>query len=302
MRATERDEQVLEVVLAEHGAAELDRPRRCLDLGADPGARYRVLGRQDLGFASRTAGTAEDRDRNAGCELGSKPVIDMNDGVPGPELGEEARLGFGVALHGLVEVQVIAREVRERGHLEVECIGPMHREAMTGHLEHQVRRPIVERLPSEARDVVAFRGGVKRWALATRAHEPCRSYQCGLARCAFDRLLQEIRRRRLAVGTRNPNGVQGAGRLAVHELGGAPKSHARVWYRNLRNVMSQRLLGHHGNGAARQCILDEADAVVGLSRHRNEQISARHLTRVVLHTAHRLRRQTRDPAPDTAAL
>ena len=66
--------------------------------------------------------------------------------------------------------------------------------------------------------------------------------------------------------------------------------------------MSQRLLGHHGNGAARQCILDEAEAVVGLTRHRNEQISAQHLTRVVLHTAHCLCRQTCDPAPDTAAL
>jgi hypothetical protein len=62
------------------------------------------------------------------------------------------------------------------------------------------------------------------------------------------------------------------------------------------------MLGHYGSGTLRQRIRDEAYAVVGLARHRDEQISAGHLTRVVLHTGHGLCRQTRDLAPDTSAL
>jgi hypothetical protein len=62
------------------------------------------------------------------------------------------------------------------------------------------------------------------------------------------------------------------------------------------------LLSDHRNGPARQRIRNETDPVVSVSGHRNEQISARHATRVVLHTPHNLRPHTRDLAPDTAAL
>ena len=122
VRATERDEEVLEVVLAEHGAAEQDRPCRRLDLGMDSGARDGPLGRCDLGVASRAARAANDGNGYTGC----------------------------VEFHVVVEIQMVSREVCERCDLEIESVGPMHREAMARHLEHQMRRPIVERLPREA--------------------------------------------------------------------------------------------------------------------------------------------------------
>jgi hypothetical protein len=70
----------------------------------------------------------------------------------------------------------------------------------------------------------------------------------------------------------------------------------------LWDVTSDRLLGHHSDGPSLQGIANEANPIVRFPRHCDEQVSARHLTGVVLHTAHDLRRQTRDPASNAAVL
>jgi hypothetical protein len=226
----------------------------------------------------------------------------MNHGVLGRELGKEARLGLAVELHAFVEVQMVAREIRKGRDLEIERVDAMHRQAMARDLEHQMRGARIERLPREARYIVALGGRMKGWAFGARDHEPRRPYQRGRGRYPLEGLLDEISGRRLAVGARNPNRVEHAGRSPIDELRSAAKTSARVWHRELWNTESQELLRHDGGGPSLQRVAHESHPIVRFTRHRDEQVSAGHLARVVLDASHGLRRRTCDPALDAVAL
>ena len=75
-------------------------------------------------------------------------------------LREQQRLGLGVGLHGLVEVQMVLRQVREDAHPEADALHAVQHQRVGRHLHDRVRAAGVDHPAQELLQLIGVGRGV----------------------------------------------------------------------------------------------------------------------------------------------
>ena len=124
-----------------HGEPSADGDRH-----VPAGPRVGHPGRPDHDPVQVPGGRLHRRDVREGRELPTGRIVHVDHGVPCTARTEQGELRLTVGLHRPVEVDVVARQVREHRHVEH---GPRHtvqREGVRGDLHHHVGRAVGRRI------------------------------------------------------------------------------------------------------------------------------------------------------------
>ncbi len=152
-------EEVLQVEAAREGGAD----RHVSEGGLEGAADAREVHGED--FGPQVSGLfASHRDDLAAVQFAREAhpvgVLEVHHGrAVGVEEVEEALLGLVVGLHGLVEVQVVAGEVREARGREVEVGHPGQGQGVGGDLHGGVGDPLLRQAVEPPVDEVGLGGG-----------------------------------------------------------------------------------------------------------------------------------------------
>ncbi len=220
--APERAQQVRDVEAAEQGRVDLDRAQGSPCHEAAPlQGETNVVGvdvRRARAPAPACRGEAvgPDRGPRGGTKLGRAVVVGVDDrpSVLAEEGVEEVALGFEVAVHVAVEVEVVAGQVREDRDREAATVHALQLQRVRGDLEHRVAAARVHHLAEERLEVRGLgsgahgRGQAVSDAVVDRAHEPDL-----LAGRPQDRV-DEVGGRGLAVRARDPDEAELLRRVA----------------------------------------------------------------------------------------
>ena len=194
-------------------------------------------------------------------------IVSIDDREAGTLGCEQLRLCGKVRLHRLVEVEVILRQVREHGDVELDSIDPMLRERVRRHLHRAGDRSLfvqVEKRPLQLR-------GLGRRPRATEGADDARRPPFD-----FQDVAQKLRRRRLAVGTGDPDHPQLSRRVVVerargerHRLARHPRSDDELG--GGADLWSQGVFADESDGTAPVRLRGEIMAVYVLADETAEQ-------------------------------
>ena len=194
----------------------------------------------------------------------------------GQRAGEEPRLGREVVLDRAVVVEVVAAQIGEGGGPEPASVHPVLGQAVRRDLDRGRVRAAVGRLGQGPLQVAGLGGGQRAGegadldSVSPRASHEARD---------------QPHRRGLAVGSRDADDVQAAGRMPVD--GGRGRTHgpSHRLDHQARDGWIDRPLGQHGRRPRGHGVGREAVPVEGLARNAGEQRAGPNPPAVVLHVA-----------------
>ena len=210
-------------------------------------------------------------------------MVDADDARAHFVLGEQARLGREVRLHGLVVVEVVLGEVGEGRDGKACARNAVQVDGMARHLQRGHTHARVHHIGQQRLQIAAFRRGAKRWAALVAHVHLDRAHEAGLCvRGMRGHVLNEKRRRRLSVRAGDAHKRELFGR-APKEVGRAQGQRpARVGHLNLGHVaVGERALDHEGGGSRGNGGLREIVAVCARARHAKEKRPGFYLRRGV---------------------
>ncbi len=184
---------------------------------------------------------------------------------------------------------MVLGQVGERRHAEVHGLDAAKSQRMAGGFHHQMRAPGPAHGGRTPRNFVPFGSRQGGRVQLLFEGEPQGSQPRSATAGALDRVLSQIRRRRLAVGAGDPDHGDVSSGVMPDGLGGEAQGHSRVADHEERHgdVRNGRpLLDHHRVGAARHGIDDELASVPSAAPTSDEQLAAGHGTRIVAHVGH----------------
>ncbi len=150
--------------------------------------------------------------RGQPCAVG---IVDVDHRVCGREIREEQALGPVVLLHRLVEIEMVLGEVGEDGRGEMDRIGAVERQRVGGDLHHARLVAGVEHLGERALEIDRLRRRAQDLMLNAPDHALHRPQQPGLAAGGLEQRTHQERRRGLAVGPGDADGLEARGRISV---------------------------------------------------------------------------------------
>ena len=123
---------------------------------------------RDVAARGRVVTMSEPQSRGAG-QLGAEGIVDVDDPAREVRPGEQPRLGGRVGLHGAVVVEMVAREVGERGGVEAHAIDARLVQRMRGHFHATHSAPQRAQLRELPLHGDGIGGGVQRRRQLRRA-------------------------------------------------------------------------------------------------------------------------------------
>ena len=201
-----------------------------------------------------------------------------------PAKPEQAGLGGPVGLHGLMEIEVVLRQVRERTDRERDTVHAVQRQRMGRDLHHHMRAARIEHLPQQA---------LQGKALGRRALRG----EDGVANAVFDRadeadlraerllehMLDKAGHGRLAVRPRHADHAQALRRMAEPVAAELRQRRARIAHAHPRRVLRHVVLAQHTGRAARKGGGNEAVAVRDIARNGGKQLAGRGRAGIIAH-------------------
>ena len=236
----ERDREVLGVECADQRRAEAPLAEVSADVeleaavrGAYPADVHEARGRGRRA-ADRDRGQLDARRQRRG-KAGADRVADVDDGVFEAGQAEQPRLRLGIALHRAVVVEVVAREVAERGDAQAHGVDAALVERVRGNLHRDVARAGVReraQLPVQRDDV---RRGQRTARHPRRKSRAERAEVRAATREAPGRRREQPCAGRLAVGAGDARDGEPRRRHAVEAVRDAAEAVAQRRHRDERN-------------------------------------------------------------------
>ena len=218
------------------------------------------------------------------AQLRSKRVVDVDHGRTQSRPREQPGLGRAVGGHVTVVIEVVAREVGERGDVEMHAIGPtliermradFHRDALRACIDHAGQQCVQmqhERRRETGRLQVAMQPGAQRAAAAGADAQqlPC--------------LHQQLHGGGLAIGAGDADNGNARGHAVMERIGQRAKPRAQVRHgdgvRGERQVARRIGIEQDRRRAMRARLLDEGEAMRAEARDRDKGIAGPHVTRI----------------------
>ena len=200
-----------------------------------PGAELRVRGPRDhLVVGLRRHRCADDPHpvlRAPTSQLLATGVVDVDDGGTGQLRGEESGLGLEVVVEGLVEVEVVAPQIREGGDVEDRRVHPVQGQGVRGDLHDDVGGTPVGHDTQQGLQVGRLGrgdGGATAGQLGPVDPVPDGADRAGMTPCRAQPGLHEEGRRRLAIGASDPEHRHGSGGITEDTSGCCRHRRARI--------------------------------------------------------------------------
>ena len=199
---------------------------------------------------------------------------------------EEFCLCFAVFLHGLMEVQMILRQIGKRPDLKANSLHPVQCQRVGGYLHHHMRASGIAHPRQKSLQGKALRRGALRLEFFAADHVPDGPDEAHLCTAAgFKHFLHKAGDGGLAVGTGHADHLHGVRRVPV-PVGAEPcqcrpcRGHLHPWRRFRHGVFAE-----HRRRAALKRHRNKTVAVRGVAGNRDKQVARPGRTRIVAHTA-----------------
>ena len=214
------------------------------------------------------AGVREHRPPGLARQAAAVRVVDVDRGRGALE---QPRLGAVVVLHVGMEVEVVLREVGERGGGEPHAGHALELEGVRRHLHHAGRVAGVGHPPQHGLEVDALGSRPH-----DRLHAPADALldgaeQPGLTAGRLEDGVEQEGRRRLAVRPGDADDVERGGRVAVERVGGGGHRPPRRLDQDLRHVDREVALDDERRSAPADRLAGEVVAVGGVARDADVQ-------------------------------
>ena len=241
----ERDREVLGVERADQRRTEAPLAEVPADIeletavrGPDPADVHETRGRGH--FAADCDRDQLDAGGQRGCKSRANRVADVDDGVFQAGQPEQARLCLGITLHRPVIVEVVPRQVAERGDAQAHGVDAALVECVRGHFHRDVARAGVReraQLPVQRDDVRRGQRPARHLRRKSRAERA----EVGAAlREAPGRRGEQPRAGRLAVGAGDAGDREPRRRHAVEPVCDAAEAVAQRGHRDERDFRIRR--------------------------------------------------------------
>ncbi len=257
--------------------------RRCLQVA-----------RTHRGRNLRIVAQAVTHRRHAIRQAGQHPApclivgVDHRGGQAGPT--EKARLGFFVAFHRDVVVQMVAGQIREGGERHAHAIHAALLDADRRRLHgHGLRASVAHRGQRAVHSQHIRRRQAATQRLAVGQHGAQRADGAASLVVAAQRVGNPLHRRRLAISAGHRNhgqrrrrtAIPGVAQFAQQRAQAGHRKHGRAGRRGLYGIGGRRF-EQHGAGAQRQRLIYIETAVARQSRASNEHVARLDVARVQL--------------------
>ena len=173
-------------------------------------------------------------------------------------LREQQRLGLGVGLHGLVEVQMVLRQVREDAHLKSDALHAVQHQRVGRHLHDRVRAAGVGHPAQELLQLIGVGRGVLGVQHLVADDVRIRADEADLrVQALLEHVLDERGDGGLAVRAGHADHGQLARRVIKKFAADARERKAAVGHEDIRNIHLRLLLAEHDGRAALDGCADE---------------------------------------------
>jgi hypothetical protein len=223
----QRDEQVLQVVSADQGGAQLAQLASQVHRRGEPRGVDANVARRELGGEPGRR-HAQDLALRALAERSAERSVHTDHRVTRRELDEEPRLGGAIGLHRAVEIEVVLGQVGEGRDLEGQRVHTIEREGMARHLHHEVTAAPLDHRRQRARGVVALGRGVGRRQLQLAEEAAQRTEHRRPVTRGVEQRPREVGGGGLAVGARHAHDRQRSLRVPVGREREGADDRARV--------------------------------------------------------------------------
>ena len=196
--------------------------------------------------------------------------------------GEEHRLGAGVFLHRVVEIQMILCQVCEKADGKMHARHAAQHKRVGGYLHHAVGAPGVRHPAEERLQIAGLRRGVLGVKFLAADHVRYAADETDLrAKGLFQNLLDEDGRCRLAVRAGDADDLHFAAWVAVEVPRRERETEPAVIRPDIRHIPGGRFFTQHGSAALFHRHGDIFMSVRLVSSHGDEQIAALHTAGIV---------------------
>ena len=205
----EGGQQVENVHLAGETRDDFGRAGRGFEFEHRAGGRERMGGGAPVALANSVGPDLSAGLRCRVSQFGSARVMRVDHGNARSRIDravKEQSLGGKVLLHRLVVIEVVAGEIGEDSHIEVDPGGAALIKGVAGNFGDQLGGSAGYSLGHKFKQISRLGGGVNGRAHFARHVVLDGANENGLARCGVEQRLDQKCRGRLAIGSRNPRG------------------------------------------------------------------------------------------------
>ena len=214
---------------------------------------------------------------------------------------EQPGLGIQVVRHRGMEVEVVARQVREPADREVHRIDPSQRQRVTGHLHHHRVYPAFGHHRQQRLQIGRLRGGQRARLVAAVDPDPDRPDQARHPSRRTQAGLDQVGGGGLAGRTGDADDAQPLRRMAVDRGGHLAEHRARRRVHQHRHVdvgtehVDARRVGQHGDRARATASAAYAAPCADAAGQRGEQVTGAGVLAAQRHPGDRGRRTRPNP-------
>ncbi len=202
---------------------------------------------------------------------------------------EEAPLGGEVVVHVAVEVEVIAREIREDPGGEAQIVDAFQRQRVRRHFHHAGAAALIHHLAEHRLQLRSLGSRALRLDFLAADAVADGANPAALDAGGLENRGEQIRRGRLAVGAGEADEDQPLARIFIEDRGQRRERETRIGHLHphRRDVGRSRRLGQRRNRAAADGFARERGAVGVHAAQRHEDRARTRLARVVGDRRHR---------------
>ena len=195
---------------------------------------------------------------------------------------EQLRLGVAVMLHGLVEVQMILRQIGEGRHIKVNTTHPIQCDRMRGNFHNCITAAGIPHLRKQALQLEAFGGrAIGGDHQISNAVFHGADQACLTAGDCFQHLLEQPGHRGLAVGTGDTDDGHSL-RGMMEEIAADQRQRQPVIFnQDIRNLLFRLLCGDHHRCAFFHSHGNKAVAIGSKTGNRHKNATGRHLAGII---------------------